>query len=182
MKPQFFIILLCICGLAGIIFFLIQRNWLIVQFTYTPSVASQQIQQNLTSKKAVKIFYWKKGSWRHEEASIVCDEQNPTQTLQQLVKQWLTTLSDEQLIPQNCAIESIALSSPGSEAYLSFDRSFLIPEQSIIKKWYIIEGLFKTLHHAGLTLTSMMFLVHDQPMVDDHIEFSQPIPTQQRLR
>jgi hypothetical protein len=181
-KIQFFIILLCICGLGGIIFFLIQRNWLIVQFTYTPSVASQHTQQNLTSKKSIKIFYWKKGSWHHEEASIVWDEQNPTQTLQQLVKQWLTTLSDEQLIPSSCILESIALSSPGSEAYLSFDRSFFLPEQSIIKKWYIIEGLFKTLHHAGLRLTSMMFLVHDQPMVDDHIEFSQPIPTQQRLR
>jgi hypothetical protein len=181
-KTKFFVILLCLCSLVGIVFFLVQRNWLIVQFTYAPSIAHQQAQQSLTSKKSVKIFYWKKGSWHHEEASIVWDDQNLTQTLQQLVKQWLTTMVDEQLIPQNCTLESIALSSPGSEVYLSFDRSFLIPELSIIKKWYVIEGLFKTIHHAGMTINSMMFLVNNQPMIDDHIEFSQPIPAQQRLR
>ena len=180
-KAKSFIVILFLCGIAGTIFFLIQRNWLIIQFTYTQPPAAQQSAQAVTSKKNIRIFYWSKSGWHHEEASIVWNENNHEQALKQLIKQWLMTLAGEQLIPRNCALESVALSSSGSEAYVSFDRSFLLPEQSILKKWYVIEGLFKTIHYAGISLTSLMFLVHDQPMTDDHIEFSLPIPVQQRL-
>ena len=148
---------------------------------YAPSTVAPQTSESATSKKLVKLFYWKKGAWHHEEVPVVWNEQNVTQTLEQLVKQWLSILTDEHLAPQHCTLESIAVSSPGNEAYFAFDRSFLLPELSIIKKWYVIEGLFKTIHHAGLTIHSIMFLVHDRPMTDEHIEFSQPIPAQQRL-
>ncbi|MFA5306400.1 MAG: hypothetical protein WC365_03040 [Candidatus Babeliales bacterium] len=181
MKTKFFIVILFLCSVAGIIFFLIQRNWLIIQFTYTQPAATQQNPHNVTSKKNIRIFYKNKGGWHHEEASIVWNEHNQEQALGQLIKQWLMTLAGEQLIPRNCILESVVFSSSGNEAFVSFDRSFLLSEQSILKKWYVIEGLFKTIHHAGISLTSLMFLVHDQPMTDDHIEFSQPIPAQQRL-
>ncbi len=182
MKLKFFIFILFLCLFVGVIFYLVQRNWLIIQFTGVPLAKTIATAQSPASRKPIQLFYWKKGAWHHDETTIVWNEQNPADSIQQLVKQWLITMADEELVPHNCSLESVALSSPGSEAYVSFNRSFLLPELSIIKKWYIIEGLFKTIHRAGISLHSMMFLVHDQPMVDEHIEFSQPIPAQERLK
>jgi len=165
------------------IFFLIQRNWLIIHFTFSPSCAeSSSTEEKVTAaQKKIKFFYFKNKKWHTEQISLVWDEQNHTMNMQQLIKQWLTVLQDERLLPAHINLESVALSSQGGDAYLSFDRSLFSSDQSIMKKWLILESLFKTMHNAAIPIYSVMFLVHNKPMDDDHLEFSQPLPVQERL-
>jgi hypothetical protein len=178
-RQSIFIILGCLA--AGILFFLIQRKWLIIHFTFNPKELIAIHPQHEASRKTIKLFYKKGEKWLHEQTNIVWDEENTAQNTKFLVKQWLLTLQEEHIINPHVSLESIATSTPGSEAYISFDQSLFLPDISIIKKWLIIESLIKTIHYAALPLNSFMLLVHHQPMEDDHLDFSQPIPIQERI-
>ncbi len=183
MKTRTFFILTLICCVAGVIFFLIQRNWVIIHFTFSPHHnGSSNTEEKCTAvQKKIKFFYFKNNKWHTEQINLVWDDQNNTMNMQQLVKQWLTLLQDEHLLPAHVNLVSVALSSQGGDAYISFDTSLFSPDQSIMKKWLILESLFKTMHDAAVPIYSVMFLVHNKPMVDDHLEFSQPLPVQERL-
>jgi hypothetical protein len=183
MKLRSFSLLITICIAGGALFFLLHRKWLIVHFTMSPmgiTAASTQSTQ-LSTHKTIKLFYWKNEKWLQEEISIIWDEQNMAQNARQVLKQWLATMHNEHLLAPHVALESLALSSLGNEAYISFDRSLFSPEWPIIKKWLILEGLFKTILAAQLPLHSVTLLVHNRPMEDEHLELSQPLPVQERL-
>jgi len=181
LRNYIFIILLCSC--AGVFFFLLQQRWLIIHWNLTPfsdALLAPTTGQS-TQQKTIKIFYWNHEKWNSDEVSIIWHEDNTTNNLQHIIKQWLMTLQDERLIPPHVTLESVALSSSGNEAYVSFDRSFLNPEQPIINKWRILDGFFKTLLHAQMHIQTITFLVKQKPMDDDHLDFSQPVPVQERL-
>lgn len=159
-----------------------QRNWLIIRFTFSPSrVARSVLDQRSNAPKIIKLYYYKLDKWHQEETSIIWDKQNASLNLKQVIKQWVKVHQDEHLLSGHLTVESVALSSPGSEAYLSFDRTLFSPEWSILQKWRIIESLFKTIHQANFHIASISLLVHHQRMDDDQLDLSQPLPVQERL-
>jgi len=172
-----------ICSIAGITFFLIQRNWLVVQCAFIPpqTTLSSAQEKDVTTQKVAQLFYWNNETWRSEDATIIWHAADNAHNAQLLIKQWIVTLHDEHLIPQNVTLESVALSSPGTEAYISFSHSLFTDDLSTMNKWLLVEGLVKTLHAAGLGLHSIMLLIHHRPMVDDQLDFSQPLPVQTRI-
>jgi hypothetical protein len=178
-KTLLFTILLC--GIAGILFFLVQRKWIIVQWTFnSPHITSipSQINKQNSVQKPVKLYYWKKEKWHQEEATILWLENNSAQNLKLLIKQWLTLQQDEHIVSPHCLLESVAVSSLGNEAYISFDRTLFSKEWPIIKKWLLLTSLFKTINQAAPVLQSLTLLVHYQIMDDDHLDLSQPLPIQ----
>lgn len=179
MKLRAIVLITLICCTAGTIFFLIQRNWLIIHFTFDRP--QKMFNQQSSLPKALKIYYLKDEKWHHEEATIIWDENNAALNLKQVVRQWLKVLQDENLVLPHLALESAALSSPGSEAYLSFDHSLFAQEWSIMRKWQLLESLFKTLHQANFHISNLSLFVHNKPMDDDHLDLSEPLPVQERL-
>ena len=69
-----------------------------------------------------------------------------------------------------------ALITPSGISYLSFDRTILNKEETIFKKWMLIEGLLKTIASTNLSITQIQFLVQHQQLQDIHIDFSIPWP------
>ena len=182
MKFKSFFIVILLCCAAGALFFLIQRNWIIVHFAFAPqSFKELTHKESAAAQKTVKLFWSKNNTWHQSTVSLVWDEHNQALNAQQLIKQWLIALQDEHLISGQIKLESVAVSAHDGTAYLSFNRSLFSPEWSIIKKWLILEGLFKTIHYAQLPIQSILFLINKKPMEDEHLDFTQPIPVHERL-
>jgi hypothetical protein len=167
------------CTLTGIVFFLVQRNWLVIHWSYknTESHTGLLNQKEPIAHKKIVLYYWKDEKFKTESTSLLWDTHNPEGNLKLLIKSWLTCLAEEKVVTPALTLESIALSSNDTTAYLSFNQSILSKEWSIFKKWQLIESLFKTLRAADLSITTVVFLVQNEPMQDDHIDFSQPLPT-----
>jgi hypothetical protein len=181
-KQHSFIGISIVCLAAGVLIFLIQQKWLIINFTGPAhkKAVTPLSHTGKAAKKTIKLWHHKNHQWRFEEASIIWHEQDSALNLAQIVRQWLTIQHDEHALTPHTALEHTTLSSPGSEAYLSFDRPLFSNALPIKKKWLIVESLFKTIHQAGLCLQSISLLVHGQPMDDEHLDFSRPLPLQER--
>ena len=131
--------------------------------------------------KKINVHYLKHGKWHHEEASVIWHEQDLAQAMQHVVKQWLSALQDAHLVAPNISVESVAISTPGSDAYLSFDENLFDQNWSIMHKWSVIESLTKTLRMAEVNVQAITLLVNQKPMHDDYIDLSVPIPLDERL-
>jgi hypothetical protein len=169
--------------LVGALFFMFQRGWIIVQFTFMPTfqpASAVAASKDATYQKEVRLYYWKEDKWHYETTTIVWNEHNDGQNLRQMAKQWLVLLSDEHVLPFQVGIESVALSSTGGEAYVSFNRSLFIKDWSIQYKWQILNRLFKTIRYAMPSVQTISLLVHNRPMEDDHIECTYPLPVEER--
>lgn len=177
------VLILCLMGLAsGVVFFLIQRNLLLIHFTLNPFQKSlPSADHDATVSVQTKIYFWKNESWHHEDTAIIFKKNNQHYNFEQLLRQWIKILQQESLLSPHITLESVALSTPGSDAFVSFDRSLFSSDQSIRQKWLIIESLFKTLHRAHINIQTIMLLVHDNAMDDDHLDFSMPLVVQERL-
>lgn len=178
------IIIATLCCIAGVLFFLINRKWLIIQLGFYPS--AQQYTTSVTNSdiaaKKISLYFYKQEAWQKREVSFLWQTDNQEHNLTQLIKSWLSLLQDEHILPSNITLESVALSSSGNEAYVSFDRSIFLAEWPIIKKWFVLEGLFRTMYHAEMVVQTITLLVNQKPMYDEHIDFSQPLPVQERLQ
>jgi len=62
--------------------------------------------------------------------------------------------------------------------YLSFDHNIFAKEETIFKKWMLIEGLLKTLAFNGIAISYVQFLVQHQQLHDAHLDFSLAWPIQ----
>jgi hypothetical protein len=60
--------------------------------------------------------------------------------------------------------------------YLSFDHNVLNKEETVFKKWMLIEGLLKTILSSNISITHVQFLVQHQQLHDAHLDFSVPWP------
>lgn len=180
MKLRTILVISTLCLFVGALFFLFQRKWIIVQFSFFQPSAVTLSEKDTVGHKSVKLYYWKHEKWNQEEASLIWHEHDAGQNLKQLIKQWLTVMTDERLIAPHVALESVAVSSQDGHAYVSFDRSLFSKEWTIYKKWMILEGLFKSIRFADSSLQNISLFVGQQPMEDDHLDLSMPLPIQER--
>jgi len=162
----------------GILFFLIQRDIILIRWVsgsqrpYSVELA----RKSAVSRKQIKYYFWKEEKFQTEDGTLICKKGNIAGNLKRLINNWITCLQDENLIKRNVFVESVALSSFNEEVFLSFNRPLLSKEWPVIKKWYLIESLFKTVRDAKIPIRSFKFLVNHHHMIDDHLDFSQPWP------
>jgi hypothetical protein len=162
----------------GIVIFIIQRGLLIVEWAINPNIAQQlaSTQQNVSTQKKLTFFFVKDNTLQKDEISLIWKDNDSVENLKNLINNWLSFLQDEKILHKSVAVEDVAISSIGQEAYISFDRSPLHSEWSIRKKWLLVEGLLKTIHNAELDIKFAILLVNQKPMEDEQLDFSQPLP------
>ena len=166
-------------ALIGAVFFMLQRNWLIVHFAYFPFVTSNPLPQTLQTTaqhKMIKAYYFKNDRWRYEEVRVIWHDQDMALAIKHIVKQWLSTLQDVGLVAVNIMVDSVAVSTPQTEAFISFDQTLFDKEWSIARKWSVIESLCKTLQSAQVPIHTMTLLVGGTAMPDNHLDLSHPLP------
>ena len=180
MKQKNIVITITASLLIGVIFFLIHRKVLVIQLNVSSSDALAYASSfDNAAHKPARLYYKKNNAWAYEAITLVWHQNNDTHNLKQLINQWLMTLVDEHQIPSNITLESIALATPGSDLYLSFDRTFFDKDASIMNKWHVIESLLKTIRFANNSIQTITLQVHHHPMPDDHLELTQAIPVQE---
>jgi hypothetical protein len=162
---------------VGMFFFLLQRNWLIIRWVgfWGKEKISTEVKKNISTKKIIRLFYWKDDRFQNEEVSVVWFK-NVSENIKHTINNWLAFLYEERILARTVLLESVAVADGGAVAILSFDQSFLSREWSIQKKWRTIESLLKTLSQAKFSIQSIMFLVKYHKMEDDHIDFSRTWP------
>ncbi|HZW61067.1 MAG TPA: hypothetical protein VFF04_02480, partial [Candidatus Babeliales bacterium] len=94
------------------------------------------------------------------------------------INSWLSLLDEEHIMDSKVMLQTAILSQSGQEAFLSFDRNPLPAECATFETWMWVEGLLKTIRENDIQLQSIRFLVHHEPLIDEHLDFSNSWPAQ----
>ena len=176
-KIFFYFSFFLFCIFCGAFFFLIQRNWLVIHWTFgfDEQRLIDQTRQDVALRRKLKLYYSRDDKFFFEDQTFVWFS-NKSENLKHLINNWLSFLHEERVINKKVALETVSLEQTGQEAYFSFDQTPLHREWSIFKKWNFIESMFKTIRGAGLDIKTVVFLVGHQQLDDDHLDFSMPWP------
>lgn len=169
---QRYLLLSAMCFIAGILFCAFYNQWIIIKLPLSENPS--QITSSLVNKKTITLAYFHQDKWKTETQEHLWTESD-AKNLTQLINAWLTVLDEENITPKKTTLQSVLL-SPSGTAYVSFDHNIFCKEDSIFKKWMVIEGLFKTIRANNITIQSMQFLMHHQILNDTHLDFSSPWP------
>lgn len=162
------------CLGIGIVYYALQKRLIIIQLPSSITKSSSP-QSHAPSKKNLMIYYWAQGSFKHESTSIIASD-NKADTLRYIVTSWLTILEQSGSLPKKVGLEAVMLSSSGSDAYISFDRTIFAKNEPTFDKWMRVEGLLKTINAGQLGVSRIHLFVHHQPVQDPHLDFSQAWP------
>lgn len=166
------------CIVMGALFFLIQQRWLVIHWSFCPSTEEnfeKSIKGTIT-KKDCSIYSFKDDKEHIDIAQILWEEANTTHNAKELVGHWLIYQQEERIVNQSLSLENVAFSNVGQALYLSFNQPMMGKDWSTFKKWRILESLLKTIRSSGLSITIIRFLINDEPMEDEHLDFSQDFP------
>lgn len=120
------------------------------------------------------MHYYHGDKWKAEKQELLWSD-SVEQNILQLLNAWFMLLDEEHITPKKTMVQS-ALISTADCAYLSFDHNIFTKEETIFKKWMLIEGLLKTLVANGILLQQVQFFVQHQQLYDAHLDFSFPWP------
>lgn len=169
------IIITILAFLCGALFYAYNQGWIVIH--YPTNAAANHTQGNAAApqKKKVKLFFWHNGSWKTETTTILWSNNKAT-ALSHLINRWLTLLDDEGLLNKKTTLQTALLAPSEQELFLSFDRSPFSRQQSIQEKLMFVEGLLKTIRDTNTGIQAVRFLVHHQPLIDDHLDFGHAWP------
>lgn len=159
----------------GMFFFAYQHGWIIIQYPFGSSLYDGSSGSCKMGKKVAKLVFWHHDRWNTEKREVIW----PSDTAQQathLVNSWLTLLDEEMIMDKKVSLQSAIVGAGGDDLYLSFDCNPLAAEAPIFAKWYWIESLLKTLRENDIDVKTVQLLVHHQPLVDDHLDFTHAWP------
>lgn len=159
--------------LSAFLFYAMYNQWILLRI---PWQRQQQVTENKYSiqKKQITLHYFHGDKWKTEKQELLWTEINE-KNLFQLINAWLMLLDEEHITTKKVTLQSALLSTAGC-AYLSFDHNIINKEETIFKKWMIIEGLLATIAHNGIAISHVQFLVQQQPLRDSHLDFSRAWP------
>lgn len=175
MKTSTTLWLSLITALAGIFFFAVKHEFIIMRLPGYHYNLLHDPSTTATQKKMITLYVRSRDTWRTERQELLVTN-DTAENMRLIVTSWLNFVQDEHNIEKKVAVQSCALSASGQEMYISFDRNPLPKEQPIIAKWLLIEGLLKTIRENKIPLVSIHFLVHHQPLQDPHLSFDLPWP------
>ena len=155
---------------AAILFFVLYNQWIIfcVPLRNTHEATSSVIIQ----KKQITHHYFHADKWKAEKQEILWQD-SIEKNVFHIVNAWLILLDEEHIIAKKTTLQSV-LVAPSRTIYISFDHNILGKEETIFKKWMLIEGLLKTIRSSGISISHVQFLVQHQPLQDAHLDFSMP--------
>ena len=154
--------------LSAVLFFAVYNQWIL--FCLPLRAKNMMTTSSVIQKKQIVLYYFHGDKWKTEKQELLWSE-SLEKNIFQLINAWLTLLDEERITAKKIMLQS-ALISTASCVYLSFDHNILSKEETIFKKWMIIEGLLKTLALNGITISHVQFLVQHQPLHDAHLDFS----------
>jgi hypothetical protein len=158
---------------AGVLFFLVQGDYLIIKlptFSY-PSLSSGKAVRSSDAGHELNCFVWGRGSMRQVKKNILWSQDAAT-TIKRISAAWLQVASEEAGVADDVKIQSVALTSQGTVALISFDKLFIPAELSTADRWRLVESLLQTLRTAGVVLEAVYFLRANSCMTDDYLDFS----------
>lgn len=158
------ICLLSVC--AGIIFYSIQKNWIIFQF---PTYSLTHPLSSNSAKKNITLHWFARDAWHKDTISILWE--NDQRNCMLILNTWLDNAMQEEILPHDVHIETVALTS-AHEAIISFDSTLFTGQASIQEKIKLIQGMLKTIKEAIPSIQTVHFLLHQELYLDQHLDFS----------
>lgn len=171
----FFISLLSM--VCSFFYFSYNHRWIIIQNPFKQNVANHSLRSITAQKKVIKHFFWHHDAWRQELAEILWSD-DAVHAVSSLVTSWLSILEAEKINAKKISLQSVAPSATQQEIFCSFDRNPFSKHQSTYEKLMWIEGLLKSIRENGIKIQAIRFLVHHQPLLDTHLDFSNSWPVQ----
>jgi hypothetical protein len=158
--------------ISALLFFAIY-NQLIV-FCSPWNVHNIASTSSVIQKKQITHHYYHGDKWKTEKQELLWSD-SVEKNILQLLNAWFTLLDEERITPKKTMVQS-ALISTADCVYLSFDHNIFAREETIFKKWMLIEGLLKTLVVNDIVVKHVQFFVQHQQLHDAHLDFSFPWP------
>lgn len=171
-------ILLCLFAMfTAFIYFSYNQQWVIIRMP-SLTLASQVLEKNTSvSKKTIKRIFWKHNHWNSEESELLWSSES-AENIKQLISSWLKVLDEEKILEKRISIQTVVMCSSAQQVFISFDRNPFDKKQSTYEKLLFIEGMLKTLRENGIKISWIQLLVHHKPLIDYHLDFSNPWPIQ----
>lgn len=165
---QLYVLISSSAFLLALIFFGIYNQFIL--FSIPWNIQNKATTSSVIQKKPIALHYYHGDKWKTEKQELLWSE-SVEQNIAQLLNAWFTLLDEEHITPKKTMIQSALLSTAGC-VYLSFDHNIFGKEDTIFKKWMIIEGLLKTLALNDIVISHVQFLVQHQQLHDAHLDFS----------
>lgn len=89
---------------------------------------------------------------------------------------WVKHMQEENNIDKHIKIDTVALNASQTEAFISLSHKLVAPNLSIMQKWLILQAFFDTIHPLFPEVTHVRFLIKNEPMADEDIDFSASLP------
>ncbi len=124
----------------------------------------------LIHKKQITHYYYHGDKWKTEKQEMLWQD-SAEKNIFHLINAWLALLDEEHITTKKTTLQS-ALITSAQCVYLSFDHNILRKDETIFKKWMMIEGLLKTMVVNEIPIHTVQFLVQHQPLHDAHLDFS----------
>lgn len=175
-RYKFFLLFFSILTfIIGAIWYALQTEIIIFSI---PAFAEYAFQQ--TDKKTLLLF-WRTEKEIIKESSECIWTKSASQNIKTVISSWLCSMQNEGLLDKRIKLETVALTPSCSEAFVSFSHTLFEAHMNSIKKWYVIESLFDTIRPLFKELKALRFLIHSQPLYDEHIDFSMSLPVTEFL-
>lgn len=171
----FLLILAAVCG--GGAFFLVQNQYVIIKlpwFSY-PTLESKSSRTS-ESEREIACQVWVHDHLVNVKKKILWSQDYADLTIKRVISAWLSVGMDEQIIPEDVKISSVALTNQSTVALLSFDKNFIPQQASTHDRWSLVESLLATLRTSGVVLEGVYFLEGQELLRDDYLDFSQRWP------
>lgn len=172
-RKLLYTLLSCILFSIGALYVALHNHWIIFKFPSYKKNTEEQARLRTRKKKVCNLSLWKNGRWQIEKTTLIWSD-DITENITHLVNGWLVALYDEHITKKRVHLESVMVHLQSKKIYLSFDRSPLHKEWPVFAKWHLIESLLKTIRDNVTHIQDVHILVHHQPLIDQHLDFSQP--------
>ena len=154
--------------LTGSFYFLIHQKIIVIAI-HNPSYISTHT-GIAASKKKSNLFFYKDYSWHKETVELVWPN-NSQEALGYICNRWLSVAAEEDIVHKKITAPHAFITQAG-KGYISFDQNPFEPDQSTQEKFFLIEGLLRSIKATGLPLSGIYFLVNTKPLKDYHLDFS----------
>src|SRR3990172_7250927 len=145
---------------TALLFFVVYNQWIIFRAPWWKNNLVNS--SSLIQKKQVVHHYFHGDKWKAEKQETLWAD-SAEKNIFHLINAWLSLLDEEHVTIKKTTLQSALVTTSGC-AYLSFDHNILGKEETIFKKWMVIEGLLKTIAVNGITISHVQFLVQHQPL------------------
>lgn len=168
------IALVTCCVGIGVLYYAWQQQWIII--TLTTHVQNQSsVPTSSYTKKRATLFGWRLNRWVTEPIDILWGSEESHNT-QQLIQAVLNLACDEHIISKKIAVERVLPHYQTSQLLIFLDQSPFSKSMSIHTKLMLIESILKTVRENGVKPSGLFFLVNNQPLHDQHLDFRQAWP------